>query len=113
MKQLLILIAVSLWATFATYQWIAASSKTDSLIEAALLEANLKAQSAATEQAEKARQLEATKTEEIKIVYKTIKDVVYKNRVISQCTGEFPVELRLGLSNATAAANGDVLTAQH
>lgn len=112
-RQLLITIIIALWAAFATYQWISTSSKTDLLIEAALADANLKAQQAGEGQAEKARTESEAKTEEIKVVYKTIKEIVYKNRVISQCPGNFSDELRLGLSEATAKANGAVLTTQH
>lgn len=113
MRQLLALIVITLWAAFATYKWIATYSKTDSLIENAIIEAQLNAQKLADEQAEKARLEAEVKTNDIKIVYKTIKNVVYKNRVVSKCTGDFPAELRMGLSEATATANGEVPAAQH
>jgi len=113
LRQLLVTAIITLWAAFATYQWISTSAKTDLLIEAALADANLSAQKTGEAQAEKARTESGVKTEEIKIVYKTIKEVVYKNRFINQCPGNFSNELRLGLSEATAAANGAVLTTQH
>ena len=113
LQKFLISAAVLLWAVFATYQWVSASAKTDTLIEAALNEASLKAQNSAIEQAEKARTAGEAKTEEIKIVYKTVKDIVYKNRVVNKCPGVFPAELRMGLSSATSAANGDVPAATH
>ena len=112
-QQLLVTIVIALWAAFATYQWISTSAKTDSLIEAALTDANLKAKQAGEDQAEKARTESDAETKETKIVYQTIKDVVYKDRVINRCPGNFSDELRLGLSSATAAANGAVLTTQH
>lgn len=113
LTQLLVLIVAVLWAAFSTYQWVATDARTDTLVAEAIAAEQAKAQNAAAEQAEKAKAEAALKTEEIKIVYKTVKDTVYKNRVVSQCPGNFPSELRMGLANATAEANGVMLTAPH
>lgn len=112
-KQLAVIVALAAYAAFATYQWISASSKTAELIEAAVNAERLKSQEAAVEQAAKAKTEAEAKAGEVKIVYKTIKDVVYKNRVIDSCNGHFSDELRLGLSKATAGANAAMPAGPH
>lgn len=113
MKQLLLLIIISLWAAFATYQWAVSGARATAIAQVSYEKASLETQVAVLEQAALAQREGAKVSADTQVVYKTIKDVVYKNQIVNQCAGTFPDELRLGLSEAVGEANRTMPATQH
>jgi len=103
------LMLTTLWALIATYQWLTvraqASLKTELEVKEQVLTNQVIVLQDALEQAQRAQLAAEEAKAEVQKKYKPVKEVVYANRVISQCAGAFPDSLRNGMETAVAASN--------
>lgn len=103
------LMLTTLWALIATYQWLTVRVTAPMAAEAKCNSQSLSNQVAilqeSLEQAQRAQLAAEEAKAEVQKKYKPVKEVVYANRVISQCAGAFPDSLRNGMETAVAASN--------